>query len=146
MHMLPDWPAGTVAILVTIGDTPHAIPVSAILRAGPDRMLLALADGRGSLARLREDPRVAVALVATGTAITARGRARVLEAPVSEGVTGVEVTVQALDDHLRPTFELEAGIRWRWTDAQAGQRDEAVRSGLARLADNEPPAGAGDDN
>jgi hypothetical protein len=136
MQMLPDWPAGTVAILVTIGDAPHAIPVSTVLRAGPDRILLALADGRGSLARLREDPRVAVAVVATGLALTARGRARVLEAPVSEGVTGVEVTVEELDDHRRPTFELEAGVRWRWTDPEAVRRDEAVRSGLARLADS----------
>jgi hypothetical protein len=132
--MLPDWPAGTVAILVTIGDAPHAIPVSTALRAGPDRILLALADGRGSLARLQRDPRVAVALVAAGLAVTARGRARVLAAPVSAGVTGVEVTVDALDDHLRPTFELEAGVRWHWTDAASGDRDEAVRAAVARLA------------
>ncbi|MEA2212073.1 MAG: hypothetical protein QOF83_2021 [Solirubrobacteraceae bacterium] len=132
--MLPDWPAGTVAILVTLGDAPHAIPVSTALRAGPDRILLALADGRGSLARLQRDPRVAVALVAAGLAVTARGRARVLDAPVSDGVTGVEVTVDALDDHLRSTFELEAGVRWHWTDADSKDRDEAVRAAVARLA------------
>jgi flavin reductase (DIM6/NTAB) family NADH-FMN oxidoreductase RutF len=74
--MLPDRPAGTVAVLVTIGETPHAIPVSAVLRAGPDRLLLGLADGRGSLARLREDPRVAVALLAAGMALNVRARAR----------------------------------------------------------------------
>jgi hypothetical protein len=133
--MLPDWPAGAVAILVTIGDTPHAIPVSTALRAGPDRILLALADSRGSLARLREDPRVAVAVVAAGVAVTARGRARVLDAPVSAGVTGIEVTVEALDDHQRPTFELEAGVRWRWTDPESSARDQAVRAALARLAE-----------
>jgi hypothetical protein len=132
--MLPDWPAGTVAILVTIGETPHAIPVSAVLRAGPWRLLLGLADGRGSLARLRADPRVAVALLSAGVATTARGRARVLENPASDGVSAVEVTVDELDDHLRPTFALEDGVRWRWTDDQARDRDAAVRAGLARLA------------
>lgn len=132
--MLPDWPAGTVAILVTVGETPHAIPVSAAFRAGPDRLLLGLADGRGSLARLREDPRVAVALLATGLAVTVRGRARVLEAPVSEGVRAVDVTVEGLDDHLRPTFAVEAGVSWRWIDEAARERDAAVRDGLARLA------------
>jgi hypothetical protein len=132
--MLPDWPAGTVAILVTVGETPHAIPVSAALRAGPERLLLALADGRESLARLRSDPRVAVALLAAGIAVTARGRARVLDAPVSEGVSAVEVTVDELDDHLRPTFALEAGVRWHWTDDAARERDAAVRQGLGRLA------------
>ena len=132
--MLPDWPAGTVAILVTIGETPHAIPVSAVLRAGSDRLLLALADGRGSLARLRADPQVAVALLAVDIALTVRGSARVLDTPVSDGVTGVEVTVEDVDQHLRPTFAIEAGVRWHWTDPEARARDEAVRAGLARLA------------
>jgi hypothetical protein len=75
-----------------------------------------------------------VALVCAGLALTARGRARVLQAPVSEGVSGVEVTIEALDDHLRPTFEVEAGVRWSWTDAEAQDRDDAVRTALSRLA------------
>jgi len=44
--MLPDWPAGTVTILATAGDLPHAIPVLAALRAGPRRALIALATTR----------------------------------------------------------------------------------------------------
>ena len=53
---LPDWPPGTVAILSTAGGAPHAIPVSTAVRAGPRRVLLALARTRASLARLRDDP------------------------------------------------------------------------------------------
>jgi len=49
--MLPHWPAGTIAILATDDGTPHAIPVSAVVRGGDRRLLLALAVRRGSLAR-----------------------------------------------------------------------------------------------
>src|SRR5205823_5256786 len=56
--VLPDWPAGTVAVLATGGPAPHAIPVSTVLRAGPRTIVLALAAGRDSLARLRADPSV----------------------------------------------------------------------------------------
>lgn len=131
--MLPDWPAGTVAILVTTDESPHAIPVSAILRAGPTRLIMGLADTRGSLERLRQHPEVAVALFAAGLAVTVRGRASELKDHVVEGVTGVEVEVDAVDDHLRLTFTLESGVRWHWTDAAAAARDDAVRAGLARL-------------
>ena len=59
MDALPEWPDGTVAMLSTHGDGPHAIPVSLILRAGPRRARSsASAPRRESLARLREDPRV----------------------------------------------------------------------------------------
>ncbi len=142
--MLPDWPTGTVAILVTLDEGPHAIPVSAILRAGPACLVMGLADTRGSLQRIREHPQVAVALLAEGRAITARGRARVIEEPVSDGVSAVEVQVDAVDDHLRPTFALESGVRWRWTDASAEARDDAVRAGLARLVAGGSDAGDGD--
>jgi hypothetical protein len=71
---LPSWPSGTVAILVTAGDPPHAIPVSAVLRAGPDRILLGLARRRESLTRLRRDPRVTVAVCAPDVALSADGR------------------------------------------------------------------------
>lgn len=135
--MLPDWPAGTVAILVTLGETPHAIPVSAILRAGPARLIMGLADTRGSLERIRHRPQVAVVLLAEGLAITARGHAREMGVPAADGVAGVEVAVEAVDDHLRPTFTLESGVQWRWTDAEAQARDDAVRAGLARLVAGE---------
>ena len=135
--MLPEWPPGTVTILATAGDGPHAIPVSAAVRAGPRRALIALAGTRGSLARLRADPRVSLTIVAEGVAVTAHGRARVLEGDGSrlvDGVIAVEIEVEHVHDHDRPTFEIESGVRWRWTDQDAGRRDAEVRAALARLA------------
>jgi nitroimidazol reductase NimA-like FMN-containing flavoprotein (pyridoxamine 5'-phosphate oxidase superfamily) len=132
--MLPDWPPGTVVVLVTNDRTPYAIPVSAVVRSGPDRILVGLADGRGSLARLRRDPSVAVTVLSADVAVTVRGRATVLEASPADGVTAVEIIAEAVDDHLRPTFVLESGVAWHWTDDGARERDCAVRDGLVRLA------------
>ena len=61
---LPDWPHGTVTVLSTGRRAPHAIPVSAAIRRGPRELALALALRRESLARLREDPRCAVTVLA----------------------------------------------------------------------------------
>ncbi len=134
--MLPDWPPGTVAILATgAGDGPHAIPVSAAIRAGPRRILIGLAATRGSLTRLRADPCVSLTIVSDGVAVTAYGHARVLDdARVVDGVVAVEIEVGRVQDHDRPTFEIESGVRWRWTDADADRRDAEVRAALARLA------------
>jgi hypothetical protein len=148
--VLPDWPAGTVTILATAGDSPHAIPVSAAVRAGPRRVLIALAAARGSLERLRADPRVSLTIICEDTAVTAYGRARALDdhadhadhaihathadGPLPAGVVPVEIDVDRVEDHDRPTFEIESGVRWRWTDPDAERRDADVRAGLARLA------------
>ena len=139
--MLPEWPPGTVTILATAGEAPHAIPVSAAVRAGPRRALLGLAGSRRSLARLRADPRVSLAIVAQNLAVTAHGRARVLDEALVEGVVAVEIEVDDVQDHDRPTFAIESGVRWRWTDADAERRDAEVRAALARLA--ERPAAFG---
>jgi hypothetical protein len=135
--VLPDWPAGTVTILATAGETPHAVPVSAAIRAGPRHALIGLAGSRGSLARLRADPRVSLAIIAEDLAVTAYGRARVLDEALAEGVVAVEIEVHDVQDHDRPTFAIEAGVRWRWTDAEAERRDAEVRAGLARLAERQ---------
>lgn len=132
--VLPEWPPGTVTILATAGETPHLIPVSAAVRAGPRHALLGVAVSRGSLARLRADPRVALAIIASEVAVTAYGRARVLEEAVAEGVVAVEIEVHEVRDHDRPTFAIEGGVRWRWTDPEAERRDAAVHAALARLA------------
>ena len=132
--MLPEWPAETVAILATAGEAPHTIPVSAAIRAGPRHVLLALAASRRSLARLRADERVALTIVAADVAVTAHGRARVIEEALVEGVAAVEIEVDAVQDHDRPTFTIESGVRWRWTDPEAERRDAEVRAALARLA------------
>ena len=128
--MIPDWPPGTVAILSTAG--PHAIPVSTAVPAGPRSVLLALGPSRGSLARLREDPRCALAVVAEGVAVTLRGRAAVVGE--AAGTVAVRLEVEAIDDHAQPTFAIDAGVRWRWTDAGAERRDAEVRAALRQLA------------
>ena len=132
---LPQWQAGTVIVLSTAG--PHAIPVSTGVRAGPRRVLLALARRRESLARLREDPRVALTLMAAGDiALTAHGRARVVAEPmgVSDRVAAVAVDVERIQDHGQPRFVVEDGVRWHWTDAEAEKRDREIREELRRLA------------
>jgi hypothetical protein len=133
--MLPQWPRGTVLVLVTGGEEPHAIPVSAAVAAGADRVLIGLAEGRESLARLRAEPRVALSITSgQDVAVTAYGNARVLAEPLLDGVAAVEVAVHRVRDHARPTFTIEAGVRWRWTDPEAEQRDAEVRRALERLA------------
>jgi hypothetical protein len=133
--VLPDWPAGTVTFLATAGDPPHTIPVSAAVRAGPRHALLGLAGGRRSLERLRADPRVALTIVSADVAVTAHGRARIVTEALVEGVVAVEIEVHDVQDHDRPTFAIESGVRWRWTDPEAERRDAEVQAALARLVD-----------
>jgi len=128
--VIPDWQPGTVAILATAG--PHAIPVSTAMRTGPRTVLLALGPRRGSLARLREDPRCALALIAEGVAVTLRGRAT--EIGEAAGTVAIRLDVEHVDDHAQPTFVVEAGVQWRWTDPGAERRDAEVRAALAQLA------------
>ena len=133
--MLPDWPDGTVAILTTSGEWPHAIPVSTAVRAGPDCVLIALAAGRGSLARLLANPRVALAILsADDVAVTAYGTAHVVDEKLADGVVAVKIVVSQVKSHHRPTFVIDAGVSWRWIDAAARERDRQVRAALARLA------------
>jgi hypothetical protein len=132
--MLPDWPSGTVLMLATSGEQPHVIPVSAAVRAGSRSLLLGLAQSRESLARLRAAPNVALAIVAQGIAVTVHGHAQVLQNELVEGVTAVAIDALRIQNHDRPTFAIESGVSWRWTDAEAQQRDAAVRAALARLA------------
>lgn len=133
---LPDWPDATVAWLVTVGGEPHAIPVSTALRTGRRGVLLALAHRRDSLRRLSTDPRVALAVVAPGVAFTAHGAAAVAAHPLpgAENVTAVAIAVGRIQDHGHPTFVLDDGVRWRWTDAEAEQADARTRTALRALA------------
>ena len=142
-RVLPEWPPGTVTILATADEAPHAIPVSAAIRAGSRHVLLGLAAGRGSLARLRANERVSLAILAGEVAVTAHGRARVVDEQLVEGVVAVEVEVDAVQDHDRPTFVIESGVRWRWRDADAERRDAAVHAALARLASARAQDGGG---
>jgi hypothetical protein len=134
MDSLPEWPDGTVAILSTGAGAPHAIPVSTCVRAGPRTVLLALAARRGSLARLRADPRCALSLLVAGdVAVTAHARATILH-ELTDGVVAVRLDVERLQDHGQPTFEIEGGVRWRWVDDAARERDAALRAALRELS------------
>jgi hypothetical protein len=134
--VLPDWPAGTVALLATGAGAPHVIPVSTVLRASDDRVLFALAPRRESLRRLREAPRVALALLAGGNvAATVEGAATVVAEPLpgAESVVAVELRADRVQDHGNRHFEVTGGVQWHWTDAESDERDAAVRAALAAL-------------
>ncbi len=129
MTALPGWPDGTVAVLSTGAGPPHAIPVSTAVRSGPRTIGLALALRRESLARLREDARCALTLVAAGdVAFTARGRATIAEEPmaVSDRVAAVRIDVEAIQDHGDERFEIDDAVRWHWTDPEAARLDAAI--------------------
>jgi hypothetical protein len=84
---------------------------------------------------LRADPSVAVVVVgARNVALTAYGTAQPLETPMPDGVVAVRVSVERVQDHRQPTFVIESGVRWRWTDVSARERDAQVRTALARIA------------
>jgi len=131
MDALPDWPEGTPAVLSTLaGGEPHAIPVSLALKAGPRELLIGLAPRRRSLENLRAHPACAVTVLAGGLAFTAHGRAVAFEEAAA--VIAVRVEVERVDDHDHPTFAIDDGVRWRWTDAEAVERDAAARAALSR--------------
>ena len=125
-----------MAILSTGAGAPHAIPVSTGVRAGDRRVLIALALRRESLARLREEPRCALTILAAGVAVTAHCRAEIVQEPmeISDRVAAVALDAERIQDHDQPRFEVQAGVRWRWTDAEAEARDAEIRAALAALA------------
>lgn len=132
MDELPHWPDGTVATLVTQGEAPHAIPVSLILRAGPHELLVGLAPRREALARLREDPRAALTILAAGDhAFTAHGRATAFEE--TGGIIAVRIAIERIADHNRPTYEIRGGVQWDWTDEAERERDASTRASLRDL-------------
>jgi hypothetical protein len=135
MDELPQWDDGAVAILSTGGGPPHAIPVSTAVRAGARTIVLALALRRESLARLRAEPRVALTLFGPDLACTVHATATVAEEPLAEAeaVAAIRLDVDALQDHRQPAFAIDGGVRWRWVDAAARERDAAVRRGLERV-------------
>ena len=129
MEELPQWEPGTPAVLCVHG--PRAIPVSTAYRAGPLRIVLALARRRDSLARLREQPRCALTILAAGVAVTAYGAADVVDA--DDRVAYLRLDVESVEDHDQPTFTLDEGVRWHWTDERAEAGDADVRARLREL-------------
>ena len=135
MTALPTWPGRTVAVLATVGNGPHAIPVSAPMRAGDRQILVTLHRTRGSLERLRRQPQVALLVLAEGdVAFTARGRAAIVEEPMSGApdYAAVRIEVDAVDDHRQPAFVVDAGVGRQWVD-ESEQR--ALRARIERLGE-----------
>jgi hypothetical protein len=137
---LPEWDPGTVAVLSTGAGRPHAIPVSTAVRAGSRTIVLALALRRGSLARLRDEPHCALTVMTGGDiAFTAHGRATIVEEPmtVSDRVVAIRLDVESIQHHGQDTFEIDDGVRWHWTGAEAEQHDAEIRAALSRFVTRE---------
>jgi len=135
LAVLPDWPIRTIAVLATVDQGPHAIPGSAPVRAGDRRILLSLHRDRGSLARLRGEPRVALLILTGGdVAFTARGRAQLVADPLpgAPEYLGVAIAVEAIDDHRQASFRVESGVDRSWIDEgqqkALGDRVKALRN------------------
>jgi Pyridoxamine 5'-phosphate oxidase len=119
LAQLPEWPARTIAVLSTIDGGPHAIPVAAPVRAGDQRILVSLERTRGSLARLRANPHVALAILTGGDcAFTALGSARIVQEsmPDAANYVAVEIHVEEIDDHRSPGVVVESGVRVQFAD------------------------------
>ena len=103
---LPAWPAGATAVLTTLDDGPHAIPVTAPWRAGDREIRLSLRHDRGSLSRLRARPQVALTIVLGDAGFTARGRARVVDESIEDApdFAAVAVDVEHVDRHRRKAW------------------------------------------
>jgi Pyridoxamine 5'-phosphate oxidase len=134
LEALPDWPTRTIAVLATVDQGPHAIPVSAPQRAGDRRILLSLRHDRGSLTRLRSQPRVALAVLTEGNiAFTARGHARIVRDRLAgaSDYAAVAIDVERIDDHRQAEFRVESGIDRSWVDederSALGRRVELLR-------------------
>jgi hypothetical protein len=134
MEALPHWEQGTPAILCVAG--PHAIPISTAIRAGDERVLMALGRKRDTLRFLRDDSRAALCLLREGVAFTAHGYASVVseQLDASDGVVAVELRVERVQDHLADgRTQILEGARWRWVDEQFGVAEERIVAELAGL-------------
>jgi oxalate decarboxylase len=134
---LPDWPATTIAVLSTLDEEPHAIPVTAPLRVGERRILFSLKRSRESLARLRGHPQVALTILAKNDiAFTARGRAHVVQEPMVDApqFAAVAIDVEAIDDHRQPGLPVESGISLDWANEDTQRFLQEHRNALREVA------------
>jgi hypothetical protein len=131
---LPHWEHGTPSVLCVHG--PHPIPVSTAVRAGDAQILLALASGRETLRRLRDDPGAALCVLGKGVAFTAHGHARVVAEALeaAETVVAVELDVERVQDHLADgRTQMLDGARWRWREERFAQAEDAIVEELERI-------------
>ena len=114
LSKLPEWPDDTIAVFIT-DPGPHAIPITAPLRAADRRILFALKHGRGSLERLRRHPQVALLIIGKDDlAFTARGTARIVQEAVryEPEFAVVSIEVEAIDDHRLKGRSVTSGVGW----------------------------------
>ena len=125
LDALPEWPISTIAMLSTVDEldeAPHEIPVTAPVRVDDRRIMFTLKHSRGSLARLRRHPQVALLILGDGDlALTARGRARIAEErmEIAPDFAAVVLDVEHIDDHRQPAEAVDSGVGVRWTDEDA---------------------------
>jgi Pyridoxamine 5'-phosphate oxidase len=134
MERLPVWERGTPAVLCVAG--PHPIPVSTAVRAGDDRVVIALGRERETLRRLRADPAVALLVMGADVAFTAHGEARVVaeQLEAADTIVAVELRVARVQDHLADGRSVMLdGARWRWATEELAAADEATFAELERL-------------
>jgi len=132
---LPDWERRAPGLLIVTG--PHAVPISTAVRSGDRSLVLGLARRRETLARLREDPRAAFALLAEGVAFTAYGDARVLLERLdgAPNMAGVELRVERVQNHLADgRTEMLSAAAWRWREEGAREADRTVVAAIEALA------------
>ncbi len=137
LDALPEWPRETIAVLVTTDPTavPHAIPVSWPVRADARTVLLSLKSDRGSLARLRDQPQMALLILGGGdVALCARGTATVIaeQMPEAEDYVAVRIDVSVIGDHRQSVFAVADGIQRTVLDAT---ELDALQGRVATLRD-----------
>ena len=133
VEILPEWEQGAPGVLCASG--PHAIPVSAALRASDRRIVFALGGRRETLALLRNDRRAAFCLLAPGVAFTAYGSATVLREELESAphVAALALDVDEIQDHLASSrTEILEAVRWRWTEDGARDDERRILAELAR--------------
>ena len=99
--------------------------------------MFALALRRESLARLRQDPRCALTIMAGGDlAFTAHGPATIVEEPmaVSDRVTAIRVDVEEIQNHGQDAFKIDDGVHWHWTDPESEKRDADIGAALSQIS------------
>lgn len=141
---IPALPGDLVAILATIGPAgPVAVPVSAIHRRDERALLVALSHRRATVARLRDDPRAALSLNGSGFSLCVEGVARLAADPLpgAEFMVAFVIEARRAWDARGPVTEIDAGIRWRWTEPEAEDRHARVLAALAGLAGAPAPSG-----
>jgi len=146
LKTLPEWPITTVAMLSTMDDRPYAIPVTSPLRVGDRQILFVLKQSRGSLARLRKYPEVALSILCEGDlAFTARGIATDIQDPMvrAPGFAAIAIDVEEIENHRQQGRYVESGVGLDWgSDDMARFLPEHVDA-LREIAAGEARLGGG---